>query len=280
MNEVKTFENEDFGQIRTVTIDGEPWLVGKDVATALGYSNSRDAFAKHVDAEDKQVAKCDTVRGKQKLTIINESGLYSLILSSKLPSAKKFKRWVTSEVLPSIRKHGAYMNDETLEKAITSPDFLIRLAMELKAAKEQTQSLQTEIRIKDQLIGELKPKADYTDTILNNESVVSVTQIAKDYGYSGQAFNQLLHNLKVQYWCDGQWLLYAKYHHKGYTHSQTYNIVKPGGKEVITAMVTKWTQKGRLFIYNLLKEQDIVPLIELEDEECEEEAAETDEAAE
>lgn len=280
MNEVKTFENEDFGQIRTVTIDGEPWLVGKDVAEALNYERPAKAIQDHVDSEDKLMSQIRTSGQNRKMCIINESGLYSLILSSKLPTAKKFKRWVTSEVLPSIRVHGAYMDDNTLEKALTSPDFLIRLAMELKAAKEQTQSLQTEIRIKDQLIGELKPKADYTDTILNNESVVSVTQIAKDYGYSGQAFNQLLHNLKVQYWCDGQWLLYAKYHHKGYTHSQTYNIVKPGGKEVITAMVTKWTQKGRLFIYNLLKEQDIVPLIELEDEECEEEAAETNEAAE
>lgn len=269
MNEVKTFENEDFGQIRTVTIDGEPWLVGKDVATALGYSNSRKALTDHVDDEDKGVTKCATLGGQQNLVVINESGLYSLIMSSKLPSAKKFKRWVTSEVLPSIRKHGAYMNDETLEKALTSPDFLIRLAMELKAEKEKARRLETEVKIRDQLIGELKPKADYTDTILDSKSLISVTQIAKDYGYSGQAFNQLLHNLKVQYWCDGQWLLYAKYHHKGYTHSQTYNIVKPGGKEVLTEMLTKWTQKGRLFLYDLLKEQGIVPLIEQTEEETE-----------
>lgn len=108
MNEVKTFENEDFGQIRTVTIDGEPWLVGKDVATALGYSNSRKALTDHVDDEDKGVTKCATLGGQQNLVVINESGLYSLIMSSKLPSAKKFKRWVTSEVLPALRKNRYY----------------------------------------------------------------------------------------------------------------------------------------------------------------------------
>ena len=258
MNEVKIFENAEFGSVRIVTIDGEPWLVGKDVAEFLGYSNPQKALRDHVDSDDRTVNKSFTVNGTA-VILINESGL---IMSSKLPTAKKFKRWVTSEVLPSIRKHGAYMNDETLKKALTSPDFLIRLAMELKAEKEKAGRLETEVKIRDQLIGELKPKADYTDTILDSKSLISVTQIAKDYGYSGQAFNQLLHNLKVQYWRDGQWLLYAKYHHKGYTHSQTYNIVKPGGKEVLTEMLTKWTQKGRLFLYDLLKEQGIVPLIE------------------
>lgn len=267
MNELQIFENPDFGKVRAVEIDGEPWFVGKDVAEALGYVKPENAIANHVDDEDKTTTLIQGTGSnyKSKAVIINESGLYSLVLSSKLPSAKKFKRWVTSEVLPSIRKHGAYMNDETLEKALTSPDFLIRLAMELKAEKEKARRLETEVKIRDQLIGELKPKADYTDTILDSKSLISVTQIAKDYGYSGQAFNQLFHNLKVQYWCDGQWLLYAKYHHKGYTHSQTYNIVKPGGKEVLTEMLTKWTQKGRLFLYDLLKEQGIVPLIEQEE---------------
>ena len=108
MNALQVFENPEFGSIRTVEIDGEPWLVGKDVAVAQGYSNPRKALADHVDKEDKGVTKCDTPSGPQQMTIINESGLYSLILSSKLPGAKKFKRWVTSEVLPSIRKTGGY----------------------------------------------------------------------------------------------------------------------------------------------------------------------------
>ena len=107
-NELEIFKNEEFGEIRTVTIDGEPWFVGKDIATALGYSNTRDALAKHVDDEDKGVAKCDTPSGKQNMSIINESGLYALIFGSKLESAKKFKHWVTAEVLPAIRKTGIY----------------------------------------------------------------------------------------------------------------------------------------------------------------------------
>lgn len=140
MNELTIFKNEQFGEMRTVTIGEEIWFVGKDVAEILGYSNPRDALAKRVDAEDKGVANCDTLGGRQELTIINESGLYSLVLSSKLPSAKEFKRWVTSEVLPSIRKHGAYMSPETIERVITDPDFIIRLANELKTAHKRWRS--------------------------------------------------------------------------------------------------------------------------------------------
>lgn len=130
MNELKIFENEEFGQIRMIMIDKEPYFVGKDVAEILGYSNPRDALVKHVDDEDKGVAKCDTPGGTQKLTIINESGLYSLILSSKLPTAKQFKRWVTSEVLPAIRKQGYYTadnnkNDETKAKLLRAEAMVI-----------------------------------------------------------------------------------------------------------------------------------------------------------
>lgn len=110
-NEIKVFENKEFGAVRTVEIDGEPWFIGKDVAEILGYSNPRDAISKHIDDEDKGVAKCDTLGGNQKLSIINESGLYSLILLSKLPTAKSFKRWVTSEILPTIRKTGGYVSN-------------------------------------------------------------------------------------------------------------------------------------------------------------------------
>lgn len=110
-NEIQIFKNDEFGQVRTTTINGEPWFVGKDVADILGYSNPRDAISKHVDDEDKGVANCDTLGGRQTLSIINESGLYALIIGSKLPTAKKFKHWVTSEVLPSIRKTGSYTAD-------------------------------------------------------------------------------------------------------------------------------------------------------------------------
>ena len=132
MNELQIFKHDGFGEIRTLEIEGEPWFVGKDVASILGYSNSRDALRKHVDEEDKGVANCDTPGGIQETAIINESGLYSLILSSKLPQAKAFKRWVTSEVLPAIRKHGLYAVNEILE----NPDMVIAALTKLKEERE------------------------------------------------------------------------------------------------------------------------------------------------
>lgn len=259
--EIKIFENAEFGSVRTVDIDGVIHFVGKDVAQALGYKNTKDALAKHVDAEDKGVANCDTLGGKQEMTVINESGLYSLVLSSKLPTAKKFKHWVTSEILPSIRKHGAYMTAETLEKALTSPDFLIQLANQIKAEKEKNRQLETQIAINNQIISELQPKADYTDRILQNKGLVTITQIAKDYGTTGAKMNELLHQLKVQFKQSGQWLLYAKYQNMGYTHSETIDFYHSDGRPDVQ-MNTKWTQKGRLFLYELLKKNGIVPVIE------------------
>lgn len=219
--------NYESSEIRTIEKDGEPWFVGKDVATILEYSNPRKALADHVDAEDKGVTKCDTLGGVQDLTIINESGLYSLVLSSKLPNAKKFKRWVTNEVLPSIRKHGAYMTEQTLERALTSPDFLIELATQLKAEQEQRKQLETTVAVQEQQIAELQPKASYYDVVLNCKDLLSITSIAKDYGKSGVWLNRYLHQNGVQYKQGQNWLLYQKYAEKGYTSTktQTFNGV-------------------------------------------------------
>ena len=146
MNDIMIFNNPEFGQIRTVEVGGEPWLVGKDIAVALGYSNTRDALERHVDAEDKNtVVNPDGNRGNPNMTIINESGLYSLVLSSKLSGAKKFKRWVTSEVLPSIRKHGTYMTSDTIDKMINSPEFGIKLLTALKDEQDKRKSLEAEL---------------------------------------------------------------------------------------------------------------------------------------
>ena len=199
MNELQIFKNTEFGQIRTTTINDEPWFVGKDIAVALGYSNPRKAMIDHVDPEDKGVTKCDTLGGSQEMTVINESGLYSLIMSSKLPTAKKFKHWVTSEVLPAIRKHGAYMTPEKVEEALLNPDTLIKLATELKAEREARKHAELEAASAKQAIGELKPKADYTDRILSSKGTVTTTAIAKDYGMSATGFNKLLHELHVIY---------------------------------------------------------------------------------
>lgn len=202
MNELKNFTFED-QQIRALTIEGEPWFVGKDVAEVLGYSNSRKAIADHVDSEDKGVTKCYTLGGTQQIAIINESGLYSLILSSKLPKAKEFKHWVTSEVLPTIRKHGAYMTSAKIEEVLTDPDTIIQLATQLKQEREGR-------LIAEQRIGELTPKADYCDRVLADKSLVTITQIAKDYGMSGRALNATLHDLGVIYKQCETWFLYAK----------------------------------------------------------------------
>ena len=141
MNDLQIFKNTEFGEIRTMTIDNEPWFVGKDIASILGYTDTFGAIKKHVDEEDKQNCQNNSFETPRGMTIINESGLYSLILSSKLPKAKEFKRWVTSEVLPAIRKHGAYMTEQTLEQALTSPDFLIKLATELKTERAKRAEL-------------------------------------------------------------------------------------------------------------------------------------------
>lgn len=248
MNELQNFDFEG-NEVRTVLIDDEPYFVGKDVAEVLGYSNVRDALSKHVDEEDKGVAFCDTLGGQQKMTTINESGLYSLIISSKLPTAKKFKRWVTSEVLPTIRKQGMYATEELLN----NPDLLIQVATKLK--EERTGRL-----LAEQQVQELKPKATYYDLILQNKSLLSVSKISKDYGMSARTMNTKLHELGVQFKQGDIWLLYAKYQDRGYTQTSTYALDEEHSK-----VSTKWTQAGRLFIYELLKSEGILPVIEQED---------------
>lgn len=268
MNEIQIFKNDEFGSIRTLEVDNEPWFVGKDVAEILGYSDPQKAIKMHVDDEDKLTRQIVVSGQNRQMYTINESGLYSLILSSKLPKAKQFKRWVTSEVLPTIRKTGGYVADEEkfldtyLPNANEQTKLMFKAQLNvIKDLNGKVGLLETENARQRQIIGELKPKSDYTDKILNNKGLVTISQIAKDYGVSGQKMNNLLHKFGVQYKQSGQWLLYAKYHNKGYTHSKTINIVRSDGVPDVV-METKWTQKGRLFIYELLKSKDILPQIE------------------
>lgn len=255
MNELQVFNNAEFGSVRTTVIDGEPFLVGKDVAEILGYRDTSDALKRHVDEEDK-LTRCFTDSGQNReMYIINESGLYSLILRSQLPKARKFKRWVTSEVLPAIRRHGMYAIDEMLE----NPDLAIAALTQLKEERTRRKELELTTAIQNQQIAELKPKASYYDLILQNRNTVPVTQIAKDYGMSGRRFNELLHDLGIQYKFRKTWLLYQHYADLGYTQSKTFAI--DAEKSV---MHTYWTQKGRLFLYDLLKGEGILPLIEKE----------------
>lgn len=253
MSNIQVF-NFDELEVRTLVINEEPFFVGKDIATALGYKDTSDALKRHVDNEDKLTRGITDSGQKRHMTIINESGLYSLILSSKLDSAKRFKRWVTSEVLPTIRKHGVYATENKVDDILNNPDTFIELLQNFK--KERTQRL-----VAEQQVAELKPKADYYDQILRSKKLIAIGAIAKDYGMSAQAMNKLLHDLKVQYKQGGQWLLYQNHATKGYTSSETHRYVKSDGNEDFS-LLTKWTQKGRIFLYELLKSKDILPMIE------------------
>ena len=177
MNELKVFEKAEFGQMRAIEKDGEPWFVGKDVADMLGYRNARDAISKHVDDEDKGVAKCDTLGGSQDLAIINESGLYSLILSSKLPDAKKFKRWVTAEVIPSIRKHGGYIAGQ---ENMSDEELIARALM----------VAQHKIEERDKQIEVMKPKALFADAVSASKSSILIGDLAKLLKQNGYDIGQ------------------------------------------------------------------------------------------
>ncbi|HGH4032210.1 TPA: phage antirepressor KilAC domain-containing protein [Enterococcus faecium] len=256
MNTPQIFNFEQH-EVRTMTIDDEPFFVGKDIADILGYSNPQKAIRDHVDLEDKTQNDSFTVNGTA-VVLINESGLYSLILKSKLTNAKKFKRWVTSEVLPAIRKHGGYLTPEKVEEALLNPDTIIQLATKLK--EERTGRL-----IAEQKIAEYEPKISYLDSILSSTDSVTISQIAADYGMSPQQMNKLLHKLGIQKKVGNQWLLRKKHMRQGYTKSHTTEIPKSdGGTKVV--MNTKWTQKGRLFIYESLKKEGYIPEIDLLEE--------------
>lgn len=270
MNELKVFENEEFGKIRTVMIDNEPWFVAKDVAVVLGYKNGRDALAKHVDNEDRGVAKCDTLGGTQDLTTINESGVYALVFGSKLDSAKRFKHWITHDVIPTIRKTGGYVaNDDLfintyLPTADDATKLMFRTTLAtVRQLNEEKQQLQQTVSVQAQQISEMQPKVTYYDIVLNCKDLVAISVIAKDYGWSAKRMNQYLHKKEVQYKQGSIWLLYQKYASNGYTSTRTYTY-QDWKEEAHTDIRTYWTQKGRLFIYELMKSDGNLPLVEQE----------------
>ena len=253
MNELQVFQNSQFGNLEILTIEGKEWFPAIQVAEILGYSNPRDAVERHT--KKRGVVKHDVIDKlgrKQNKKFIDEGNLYRLITRSKLPQADEFEEWVFEDVLPSIRKHGLYATDNVIEQTIQNPDYIIHVLTEFKKEREGR-------LVAEQQVHELKPKATYYDLVLQNKSLLSVSKIAKDYGMSARSLNKLLHSLGVQYKQGDIWLLYAKYQDKGYTHTSTYALDEEHSK-----VTTKWTQKGRLFIYELLKEHDILPVIEQE----------------
>ena len=269
-NEIQIFKNPEFGQVRTVVDgNGSPWFVGKDVTDALGYKNASKALADHVFDDDKLNNETLSSLGQRGGWLINESGFYCLVMASKLPQAQEFKRWVTSEVLPSVRKHGAYMTDKTIEQALLNPDTVIKLATTLKKEREERLALQAKnteqlavIVEQDAKIQDMKAKTTYCEQVLASSKLVNVTLIAQDYGTTAAILNQFLHEAGVQYPNGGTWVLYEPYKYKGYTQSMTFPIKAADGSE-LSREVTKWTQAGRFFLYEFLKDKyGALPVVE------------------
>lgn len=257
MNDLQLFNNSEFGNIRAIEENGEPWFVGKDVATALGYSNPRDAIAKHVDNEDKGVANCDTLGGTQSLTIINESGLYSLILSSKLPTAKKFKRWVTSEVIPAIRKTGSYALANTPSYQIADP---IERAKAWILEQQQLKQLQATSAQQQQQIEANRPKVVFADAITSSSSSCLIGELAK---LIKQSFEKMGRKIEI-----GQNRFFKWLRDKGFLgkSGEYYNIacqhyvdqglfqlkktVHDENGVLVTKTTTKVTGKGQSYFIN------------------------------
>ena len=233
------FRNVEFGTIRTMSNEqGEPMFCAKDVALALGYKRPEDAMTQHVEIENSVKHRVLDRNGKKRITtFINESGLYSLILSSKLESAKRFKRWVTGEVLPAIRKQGGYIvaKEGESEKEV--------MARALEIVKNTLQQRNEEI-------AKLKPKADYVDEVLDSITCVTTTQLAKELGMTAQELNRRLCEMRIQYWQSGQYMLYADFARQGLARSRTRKHTLKHGM-VLTEMYLVWTERGRDFIHRL-----------------------------
>lgn len=254
MNEVFNFHGQE---VRTVTIDNDPYFSNADVCKILDINNPSQALKRLKQDGVITNEVIDGLGRKQDMKFVSESNLYKLIFQSKKKEAEAFTDWVTSEVLPAIRKHGLYAIDDLLE----NPDMAIAALQKLKEERQLRLKAQEEVAQKNQIIQELQPKATYYDLVLQNKSLVAISVIAKDYGMSAKKLNKILHELKIQFKKGKTWLLYQKYAGKGYTQSKTHTIDADYSK-----MHTYWTQKGRLFLYDLLKnKKGILPLIEQKD---------------
>lgn len=261
-NELQNFSFE--GQDLSIKeIDGQVYFNAEQAAIGLGISDvakSGNIVARWARV-NKYLGIATSGDGKIKRgDFITEPQFYKLAIKANNPVAEKFQDWVVGEVLPSIRKHGAYMTEETVEEILTNPDTIIKLATQLKEERLAHKKTKEEKLMVEQQLSEAKPKVTYYDIILQNPSLVSITQIAKDYGMSGKGMNQKLKELKIQYKQSGTWFLYSKYQNKGWTSSETKIIPTNYGDKV--TMYTKWTQKGRLALYDILKEKGILPMIE------------------
>ena len=246
-SEIKAFEHPEFGSIRTTEQNGEPWFVAADVCKALEIGNPTDAM-RRLDADERTLVSIEGASNGLPVNAVNEPGLYTLILGSRKPEAKQFKRWITHDVLPSIRRTGGYI----AAKVDDTPEEIMARALLIANDTIQRQKKQIEAD---------RPKVSYCDEILRCENAILATTIAKDYGMSAVAFNKKLNELGIQYKRGGTWFLYDKYADKGYTRSETYKYADGDGRNC-ASMSTKWTQKGRLSLYERLKEAGVTPCVE------------------
>lgn len=258
MEALRIFSNPQFGEVRVTTIEGQPHFVGNDIAKILGYMYPANAIQDHVDDDDKKIVQLSDIQDVDNLphlkgsriTIINESGVYSLVFGSKLENAKQFKKWVTSEVLPSIRKHGAYATEQTIESMLANPENAIKVFTALKEERTKRQLAERVIEVQETQLKELAPKAEYADKVLQSTETYATTRIAQELGMSAIALNKKLHEKRIQRKVDGQWVLYAQFLDKGFAKSHTVPYPKSDGTTG-TNTQTVWTEKGRLFIHEI-----------------------------
>ena len=242
------FSKENLGSVRTIFANNEVWFCAKDVCGILEIKNVTQAVQR-LDEDERSMFNI----GRQGNTnFINESGLYTLILRSDKKEAKPFRKWITSEVIPAIRKTGMYMTDNVWDTITNNPEKLGEVLINYGKVKRELEQLEEENQIQKQLIAEYKPIKEYVDTILSSEDTMTTTQIAADYGFSAYELNKTLNEQRVVRKVGGQWILYIEHMNKGYTKSETMTVKKKDGTDKVVAN-TKWTQKGRLFIHNLLE---------------------------
>lgn len=258
MNELQNF-NFEGNEVPIKWVNDQLMFDAETVAKSVGLvSSSKGYINVRWNRVNEYINSAKSGRKIKSGDFITEPQMYRLAIKANNKTAERFQDWVTNEVLPSIRKHGAYMTDEKIEEALLNPDTIINLATQLKNEREGR-------LIAEQQVKEFQPKVSYYDKVLSNDALMTISLIAKDYGMSGAGMNKLLHELGVQYRQGGTWLLYAKYQRTGWTHSETKMVPRKDGTEK-AVLNTKWTQKGRLGLYALLKDNGYLPLIEMEDD--------------
>lgn len=267
MNELQIFKNNEFGKIRTIVDKNNGvWFSLKDVCDILEIGNPSDVKKRlEPNGVDTIEVVVNSGLGEQKnqMTFINEDNLYDCVLDSRKPNAKKIRKWVTSDILPSIRKTGMYMTDNVFDLMMNNPEKIGEMLIEYGKTRKENEKLILENKEKDKQITELKPTKEYVDRILSTEDTMTITQIAADYGLSGLRLNQILHQERIIRNVGGQWLLYTEHMNKGYTRSETIIIKRKDGTEKVVP-ATKWTQKGRLKIHQTLTELGILANVDKE----------------